>query len=79
MQVKNSGRILTVHKYASSGIRSDMELVNMIQQSISEALQEAGLADTGPGSMKDAILEWLKDGPNKKYFDARYGCLFRFL
>ncbi len=70
LQVKNSGRILTVHKYASSGIRSDMELVNMIQQSISEALQEAGLADTGTGSMKDAILEWLKDGPNKKYFDA---------
>lgn len=70
-QVKSGGqKILTVHRYGSSSIRGDDDLVFAIQQSIVAALKNAKIEDHGEGSLKDAAVAWLSDPINKDYFNA---------
>ena len=69
-QVKSGGKILTVHRYGSSDIRGDSDLVFAIQQSIVTAMQEAGIDDHGEGALKDAAVRWLSDSYNKTYFNG---------
>ena len=38
-RIKNSGKILTVHRYGSSSIHGDQDLVRAIQESIDHAFQ----------------------------------------
>ncbi|ONI45222.1 hypothetical protein AN641_04455 [Candidatus Epulonipiscioides gigas] len=66
--MKNSGDILTVHKYGSSAIRNDRELVYAIQKSISGALKERGIDCAS--SLKYAALKWLSNEHNKRYFNS---------
>lgn len=68
--VKNSGKILTVHRYGSSSIRGDHNLVIAIQESIENALKENGIENKGSGALKGAIIKWLLDSANKSYFNA---------
>ncbi|MBR4458458.1 MAG: cysteine desulfurase [Clostridia bacterium] len=66
--LKNSGRILTVHRVGSAGIDTDLDLVMAVQQSIIAALKANGIENQGDASMKDAFLEWMKVSANKNYF-----------
>lgn len=63
-------KILTVHRYGSSNIYGDDDLVFAIQQSIVAALKNAGIEDHGEGALKDSAVAWLSDSINKNYFNA---------
>jgi len=63
-------KILTVHRYGSSNIHGDDDLVFAIQQSIVAALNNAGVLDRGEGALKDSAVTWLSDPINKNYFNA---------
>lgn len=77
---KNSGQILTVHRYGSSSIRGDHNLVFAIQESIEKALKEKGIENKGNSALKGAISKWLSDTANKNYFNSliteEYASLF---
>lgn len=77
---KNSGTILTVHRYGSSSIRGDHNLVFAIQESIEKALKEKGIENKGNSALKGAITKWLNDLANKSYFNSlitgEYSSLF---
>lgn len=77
---KNSGQILTVHRYGSSSIRGDHNLVFAIQESIEKALKEKGIENKGHSALKGAISKWLSDTANKNYFNSliteEYASLF---
>lgn len=68
--VKSSGRILTVHRYGSSAIRSDHNLVFAVQESVEKALADAGIDNKGGNALKDATIAWLSDKDNRNYFDS---------
>ncbi len=73
-------KILTVHRYGSSSIHGDNELVFAIQQSIVDAMKKAGIKDHGEGTLKDAAIAWLSEPANKNYFNElireKYSHLF---
>lgn len=68
-QVKNSGHILTVHRYGSSSIHGDNDLVFAIQESIEHAFEKAGIENKSSDSLKEAIIRYLSDDLNKKSFN----------
>lgn len=63
-------KILTVHRYGSSNIRGDSNLVFAIQESIVKAMQENGISRSGNQALKDSVIKWLSDGANKAYFNT---------
>lgn len=79
-RVKNSGKILTVHRYGSATIRSDHNLVFAIQESIEKAMVDSGIENKGGNALKSATIKWLTDTDNKNYFNSlmtgRYCDLF---
>lgn len=69
-QIKSSGqKILTVHRYGSSNIYGDGDLVFAIQESISKALADAGLQG-GDSALKDSAIKWLSQDWAKNAFKA---------
>lgn len=68
--VKNSGRILTVHRYGSATIRGDHNLVFAVQESVEKALADAGIENKGGNALKDATVAWLSDKDNRNYFNG---------
>lgn len=77
---KNSGKILTVHRYGSSSIHGDHNLVFAIQESIEGALKENGIENKGKNSLKKALIKWLNDDIYKEIFNTlitkKYSDLF---
>lgn len=70
-QIKSGDqKILTVHRYGSSNIHGDDDLVFAVQQSIVAALKKSGIEDQGEGALKDSAVAWLSDSINKNYFNA---------
>lgn len=67
--VRNSGRILTVHRYGSAAIRGDHNLIFAIQESIEESLASNNIKNKGNSALKDATKKWLSDKVNMKYFN----------
>ena len=67
-RIKNSGRILTVHRYGSSSIHGDQDLVLAIQESIDHAFELAGIENEGADSLKDSVVRYLEDAENKQSF-----------
>lgn len=70
LQVKNQGKIITVHRYGSSSIKGDNDLFIAIQESIEKALIDAGVTNTGSAAMKGAIIKYLSDDVNKASFSV---------
>lgn len=68
--IKNSGRILTVHRYGSSNIHGDNDLVLAIQESVEQAFIDAGIENKGTDSLKQATINWLSDVDNKFIFNT---------
>lgn len=68
--LKNQDKpIITVHRYGSSYIRNDNNLVLAIQESIKKALEDKGINYKGQEVLKDAVITWLQDEVNRNYFD----------
>ena len=68
--IKNQQKkILTVHRYGSSEVRNDKVLMECVQESIINALKENGISYLGQVGIKQAIINWLSDDVNRKYFD----------
>ena len=70
LYVKSEGKIITVHRYASSSIKGDNDLFIAIQESIEQALRDAGIDNPAHGAMKDAVVKYLSDEYNKQYFNG---------
>lgn len=70
LYVKSDGKIITVHRYASSSIKGDNDLFIAIQESIEQALRDAGIDNAAHGAMKDAVVKYLNDEYNKQYFNG---------
>lgn len=80
-QIKTEEKhILTVHRYGSSFIRDDNDLVFSIQESIIKALQNQGLDYHGEKALKDSAIKWLSDDIWKRTFNelikSKYNELF---
>lgn len=70
-QIKNSEqRILTVHRYGSSSIRGDGNLVSDMQDSIVNALKEAGIESNAHATLKEAAIKWLSQSWAKDAFNT---------
>lgn len=67
--LKHAGKILVVHRYASSDITSETDLLFDVQDSIVAALREKGYAE-GDGALRSAAIQWLSDPDNKAYFNG---------
>ena len=61
-------KILTVHRYGSSNIYGDGDLVFAIQESISDALSAAGFQG-GNSALKDSAIKWLSQDWAKNAFN----------
>ena len=68
LAVKSQGRVVTAHRYGSSEIHSDNDLFLAMQESIENALAEAGITNAGPNALKDGIIKYLSDRENKQSF-----------
>lgn len=67
---KNSGTILTVHRYGSSDVIGDQSLVYNIQESIETALKEKGIKNKVTNSLKNTIINYFKNAENKESFNV---------
>lgn len=67
--VKSQGEILTVHRYGSSSIYSDRDLILAIQESITNELIKRNIQNKGEVALKNAVITWLSDEAHKKFFD----------
>ena len=69
-RIKDDGRILTVHRYGSSGINGDNDLILAVQESVESALADAGVKNQGGESLKEAMIRYLSNPVNKESFDV---------
>ena len=66
---KNKGKIITVHRYGSSSIHGDNDLILAIQESVEMALQAAGINNAGSDALKTGIIKYLSNDENKQMFE----------
>lgn len=67
---KAQEKIITVHRYGSSAIHSDNDLFLAMQESIEQALKEAGIVNAGPNALKEGVIKYLSDPENKQSFEV---------
>lgn len=66
---KNAGKVLVCHRYGSSDITNDTELIVAIQEGIEKALAENGIENQASTSLKDSLIRYLENEENKQSFD----------
>ncbi len=66
--MKNSGKIITVHRIGSANIKTETDLILAVQQSLMKALEENGIENQGEASMKDSFINYLSKPANRNYF-----------
>lgn len=71
LTVKNSGKIITVHRIGSADIVDETDLVIAVQNSIIEALDKNGIENQGAASLKDSFLSYISDPDNRDYFEKK--------
>lgn len=69
--VKNSGKIITVHRIGSADIVDETDLVIAVQNSIIDALDKNGIENQGADSLKESFLKYLSDPDNREYFEKK--------
>ena len=69
--IKNqTKKILTVHRYGSSDVRNDRTLMEVVQESIIQALDKNNFAYKGQLGVKEAMISWLSNEINRNYFNS---------
>ncbi len=66
---KQEGKILVCHRYGSSDIQSDTDLIVAIQEGIEKALQEARIENTANTSLKNSLIRYFENEENQQSFD----------
>ncbi len=66
---KNAGKILVCHRYGSSDITSDTELIVAIQEGIEKALADNGIENKANVSLKKSLIRYFENSENKQSFD----------
>lgn len=66
---KNAGKILVCHRYGSSDITNDTELIVAIQEGIEKALADNGITNQASTSLKNSLIRYLENTENKQSFD----------
>lgn len=66
---KQDGKILVCHRYGSSDILSDTDLIVAIQEGVEKALQEAGIENTANTSLKNSLIRYFENDENRQSFD----------
>ncbi len=69
MAQKEAGKILVCHRYGSSDINNDIDLVVALQEGIEKALVENGIENKATSSLKKSLIRFLENEENKKSFD----------
>lgn len=67
--LKHQGKILVVHRYASSDISNEENLLFDVQDSIVKALRKNGYEE-GSAALGTSAIQWLSDSHNKDYFNG---------
>ena len=63
-----NGKLIVVHRIGSSNIKGDDDLIWAVQDSITRAMQDAGVENLAAGTMKDALIDWVREKPaNRNY------------
>ena len=70
LAAKSGGTILTVHRYGSSDIHNDRDLVFAVQNSITAALRDAGIGNMSENTLKSGTIQWLSKEINRTYFNS---------
>lgn len=66
---KNAGKILVCHRYGSSDISNDTELIVALQEGIEKALAENGIENKANVSLKNSLIRYFENSENKQSFD----------
>ena len=66
---KNEGKILVCHRYGSSDIQSDTDLIVAMQEGIEKALTEAGIENIANTSLKNSLIRFFENEENRQSFD----------
>lgn len=66
---KNDVKILVCHRYGSSDIESDTDLIVALQEGIENALLAAGIENKANISLKEALISYFENDENKQSFD----------
>ena len=66
---KNEGKILVCHRYGSSDIQSDTDLVVAIQEGVEKALADAGIENVASTSLKNSLIRYFEDEETKSKID----------
>lgn len=69
MAQKEAGKILVCHRYGSSDINNDVELIVALQEGIEKALADNGIENQANSSLKKALIRYLENEENKQSFD----------
>ncbi len=69
IDVKNDGKILVCHRYGSSDILSDTDLIIAIQEAIEKSLKENGIDNSANTSLKNSLIRFFENEENKQSFD----------
>lgn len=69
MAQKESGKIIVCHRYGSSDINNDVELIVAIQEGIEKALAENQIENMANVSIKKALIRYLENEENKQSFN----------
>lgn len=69
MAQKKNGKILVCHRYGSSDINSDVDLIVAIQEGIDKALADNGIENKASTSLKKGLIRFLENDENKQSFD----------
>lgn len=66
---KNDGKILVCHRYGSSDIRSDTDLIVALQEGVEKALADANIENAASASLKNSLIRYFEDEENQQSFD----------
>lgn len=70
LSCRNAGKLITIHRISAAGIKSDLDLIIAVQQSIMAALKKNGIDNQADASMKEAFLKWLDQPGTEVYFNT---------
>jgi len=64
------GKIVVAHRYASSSIRGDRDLICAVQESVRKALDVAAVSYKGENTLRESAVAWIEAANHKAFFDS---------
>lgn len=70
MAQKAEGKILVCHRYGSSDISNDTDLIVALQEGIENALRDNGFENQANTSLKNSLIRYFENAENRQSFDV---------